>query len=214
LTNVQQTPFSVSLSGGFPSSSVPYWATLQTFNWNMTPVTGTVVSGNVTYAPTAGGASTSLTSTGTTFGVSGSINSLVSYTITTTDYRGTGLNGGGTKTLPTLTATVSAVTSYTPLFYKITTTSTPPTFSTSDSSSYFPQGYSLGQKVTTPGLNTSYLWVATPGTSSHNWNIDTTIGPGTLPPAAGPTAITISGQSYTLYGFTAFFSVTTIFTVT
>jgi hypothetical protein len=207
LTNVQQTPFSVSLSGGFPSSSVPYWATIQAFNWNMTPVVGTVVSGNVTY-----GSAISLTSTGATSGSSASINSLVSYTITTTDYRGTGLNGGGTKTLPTLTATVAAATSYTPLFYKTTTTSTPPTFTTSDT--YLPQAYALGDGTNTPSATTSYLWVATPGSASHTWNFIVLSNPAEKPPDVGPTPITISGQAYTLYGFTNFNQTTRIYTVT
>jgi hypothetical protein len=212
LTNVPQVAFSVNLSGGFPNSSVPFWATSQTFNWDMRPVTGTVLSGNVTYAPTAGGASTSLTSVGATLGVSGSINSLVSYTITTTDYRGTGLNGGGTKTLPTTTATVPAASSYTPLFYKITTTSTPPTLTISDL--YLPQAYALSQGVTTPSVTTSYIWIATPGTTPHNWAITTSLGQGQIPPAVGPTVITISGQSYNLYGFTNFNQATLLYTVT
>jgi hypothetical protein len=212
LTNVQQTAFNVSLSGGFPNSSVPFWATLQTFNWNMTPVTGTVVSGNVTYTPTAGGASTSLTSTGATSGTSASINSLVSYTITTTDYRGTGLNGGGTKTLPTLTATVLAATSYTPLFYKITTTSTPPTLTTSDS--YLPQAYALGQGATTPSVTTSYLWIATPSTTPHTWAYTFVGSPVGQSPTVAGTTITISGQAYTLYGFAGFGQAYALYTVT
>ena len=207
LTNVQQTPFSVSLSGGFPSSSVPYWATTQAFNWNMTPVIGTVVSGNVTY-----GAGISLTSTGNTSGSSASINSLVSYTITTTDYRGTGLNGGGTKTLPTTTATVAAATSYTPLFYKTTTTNTPPTLTTSDS--YLPYAYALGQGATTPSVTSSYLWIATPGTTSHNWQFIAFGNPATKTPDVGPSQITISGQTYNLYGFTNYNQATALYTVT
>ena len=211
LTNVPQTPFSVSLSGGFPSSSVPYWATSQSFNWNMTPVIGTVVSGNVTYAPAAGGASTSLTSTGATSGTSASINSTVSYTITTTDYTGDGVNGGG-RIILSKTATVLAATSYTPLFYKTTTTSTQPTLTTSDS--YLTTAYVLGQGTDTPSATTSYLWVATPGTASHIWNFIVLGNPAEKPPDVGPTAITISGQAYTLYGFTNFNQTTRIYTVT
>ena len=212
LTNVPQTPFSVSLSGGFPSSSVPYWATSQSFNWNMTPVIGTVVSGNVTYAPTAGGTPVSLTSVGATSGTSASINSTVSYTITTTDYIGTGLNGGGTLTL-SKTATVAAATSYNPLFYRTTTTSTlGAAFSTSDS--YLSKAYALGDGINTPSATSSYLWMATPGTTAHNWAINTSLGQGIIPPAVGPTAITISGQTYNLYGFTNFGIATLLFTVT
>jgi len=208
LTNVQQTPFSVSLSGGFPSSSVPYWATTQAFNWNMTPVIGTVVSGNVTY-----GAGISLTSTGATSGSSASINSLVSYTITTTDYRGTGLNGGGTKTLPTTTATVAAATSYTPLFYRTTTSSTlGAAFSTSDS--YLSKAYALGDGADSPSATSSYLWMATPGSTSHTWGFVTFGSQAIKTPDVGPTAITISGQSYNLYGFTNFNASTKLYTVT
>jgi hypothetical protein len=212
LTNIQPTPFSVSLSGGFPSSSVPYWVTLQSFNWNMTPVLGTVLSGNIRYVPTVAGTPVvDLTTVGATSGTSGSINSLVSYTISTTDYVGTGLNGAGTLTL-SKTATVSAATSYNPLFYKITTTSTPPTLTTSDN--YLPYAYALGQGATTASVITSYLWIATPGSTSHTWGFIAFGNQALKTPDVGPTPITISGQSYNLYGFTNYNQATALYTVT
>jgi hypothetical protein len=211
LTNNQPIPFNItSISGSFPATTVPYWSKNQSFNWAAVATSGaTSITGNVTYTP----GSVSLTSVGAISGTSGSIDSTVSYTITSSDYRGTGANGAGTRTIPTpVTATVSAATSYTPLFYKITTTSTPPTLTTSDT--YLPQAYATGQGATTSSVTTSYLWIATPGATAHTFGY-TFLGSvvGQNPTVAG-SAITISGQAYTLYGFSGFNQATLLYTVT
>jgi hypothetical protein len=211
LTNNQPIPFNITtISGSFPASTVPYWNKNQSFNWAAIATSGaTGITGNVTYTP----GPVTLTSTGALSGTSTSIDSTVSYTITSSDYRGTGANGAGTRTIPTpVTATVSAATSYTPLFYKITSTSAIPTLTTSDS--YLPQAYALGQGATTSSVTTSYLWIATPGTTAHTWGYTFLGSTVTQVPTVAGSTITISGQTYTLYGFAGFSVATQLFTVT
>ena len=205
------TAYSVnSISGSFPSSSIPYWSLNQTFNWSVS-VTGTTSSGNLTYS---GGAisTTSLSSSGAGSGTSGSIDSTSSYTITTSDYYGAGLNGYGNRTIPSVVnGTVSAATKYYPLFWKITSSSSLPSFIVSDT--HNSNNYVTGQGATTSATTSNYLWMAIPNAAnasplaSHNFKhvfggfdiVDT-------PTVTGTQTITSGGQSYnySIYGFTGF----------
>jgi hypothetical protein len=175
-------------------------------------ITGTTASGNLTYS---GGSvsTTSLSITGAASGTSTSVDSTSSYTITTSDYVGAGLNGYGTRTIPsTVNGTVSAATKYYPLFWKITSSSALPTFTTSDSRNS--NTYATGQGATTSTTASQYLWLAIPnypsnsGTlASHNFKhvfggfdvVDT-------PSVTGTQTITTNGQSYnySIYGFSGF----------
>ena len=207
LTATQPVAFTVnSVSGSFPSSTVPYFSLNQAFNWSVS-VTGTASAGNLTYT---GGVS--LTNTGATSGTSGSIDSTSSYTLTTSDYYGAGLYGYGSRTIPsTVTGTVSAATKYYPLFYKITSSSSIPTLTTSDS--YLTHNYVLGDGATTSGTTSQYLWIATPTSTSHTFAY-TFLGSQVGQAPAVTSTQTISGYSYNIYGFTNFSVATFLYTVT
>jgi hypothetical protein len=221
LTATAPVPYSVnSITGSFPTSSVAYWNLNQTFNWSVS-VTGTTSAGNLTYS---GGSisTTSLSSSGGISGTSGSIDSTSSYTITTSDYYGAGLHGYGNRTIPsTVNGTVSAATKYYPLFWKITSSSTIPTFTTSDT--HNSNTYATGQGATTSTTRTDFLWLAIPnypsngsGLASHTFKhvfggfdiVDDPTG------HTGTQTITANGQSYnySIYGFTGFTTASFILT--
>jgi len=213
------TAYSVnSISGSFPSSSVAYWSLNQSFNWTVS-TTGTTSAGNLTYS---GGAisTTSLSSTGGASGSSGSIDSTSSYTITTSDYYGAGLNGYGNRTIPSpVNATVSAATKYYPLFWKITNNNSLPSFTVSDT--HNSNNYVTGQGATTSTTSSQYLWLAIPNSgnaaplASHTFKhvfggfdiVDS-------PTVTGTQTITSSGQSYnySIYGFSGFTTASFILT--
>lgn len=214
LVNTPATPFNVSFSAGaFGSSTVPYFNLNQTFSWSAS-ATGTPSTGTVTYAPTAGGSPVTLTTTGATSGTSGSIQSNVAYTITSTNtdgYYGAGLNGAGNRTIPsTITRSVSAATVYYPLFYKVTGSSSNPSLTTSDS--YVTSNYTLGQGATTTATTTDYLWIGIPGSSSHTFAFTFLGTQVSVTPDASYTSQTIGGYTYNVYGFTNFNSATQIYT--
>ena len=207
-----------SISGSFPSSSVAYWSLNQSFNWTVS-TTGTTSAGNLTYS---GGAisTTSLSSTGGASGSSGSIDSTSSYTITTSDYYGAGLNGYGNRTIPSaVNATVSAATKYYPLFWKITNNNSLPSFTVSDT--HNSNNYVTGQGATTSTTSSQYLWLAIPNSgnasplASHTFKhvfggfdiVDS-------PTVTGTQTITSSGQSYnySIYGFSGFTTASFILT--
>jgi hypothetical protein len=207
LTARQPVAFNVnSVTGSFPSGSVPYFSINQAFNWNVS-VTGTASAGNLTY-----NSGVSLTSVGATSGSSGSIDSTVSYTLTTSDYYGDGLYGYGSRTIPsTVTGTVSAATTYYPLFYKITGSSSAPGFTTSDS--YLTHNYVTGDGATSSSTTSNYLWIATPGATSHTFAY-TFLGSQVGQTPAVTSTQMISGYSYNIYGFTNFSVATSLYTVT
>jgi hypothetical protein len=203
LTNNQYVPFTVSFNGSWPASTVPYWNTSQSFNWNSS-VSGTINSGNLNYAQ-VGNASVfgTLSSTGGRSGASTSLDSIYSYTITTTDYVGLGSNVTSGSTTISTSATVSAATRYYPLFYKITGSSANPNFTTSDT--YLTKAYAVGDGANSSATTSNYLWLAVPGaTTSHTFQhvdqgftvVDT--------PAISYLNQTISGHTYQVYGFTNF----------
>ena len=211
LTSTQPVAYTVNnITGSFPSSSVPYFNLNQAFNWSVN-ITGTTNSGNLTYS---GGviSSTSLTSSGATTGSSGSIDSTYSYTLTTDDYVGAGLYGYGTRKIPsTVNGTVSAATKYYPVFYKITSSSSVPTFTTSDS--YLTHNYVTGDGATTSATTSQYTWIAIPGVSSHTFAY-TFLGSQVGQDPAVTSTQSISGYSYNIYGFTNFSVATFLYTVT
>lgn len=210
LTNNQPTPFSVnSLTGSFPSSSVPFWNVNQTFNWSAS-VTGTVSSGNVTYG---GNATGTLTSVGATSGVSPSLDSTLGYSVTSTDYTGAGLNGAGTRTIPsTVSSTITPATKYYPIFWKTTASSSNPNITSTDS--HNSNNYALGQGANTTSTASNYLWIATPNSTSHTFAFTFLGATVAATPDQTYTNQTISGQTYNVYGFTNYSAVTTIYTAT
>ena len=207
LTATQAVAFTVnSVSGSFPNSTVPYFSLNQSFNWSVS-VTGTASSGNLTYNN-----GVSLTSSGATSGTSGSIDSTTSQTLTTSDYYGAGLYGYGSRTIPnTVTGTVSAATKYYPIFYKITSSASIPTFTTSDT--YLTHNYVIGDGATTSASTSDYLWLVIPGASSHTFAYTFLGSPVGQDPAVTGSQ-TISGYSYNIYGFTNFSAATFLYTVT
>jgi hypothetical protein len=211
LTATQPVAFTINaITGSFPNSTVPYFNLNQSFNWSAS-ATGTVSAGNLTYS---GGSvsTTSLTSSGATSGSSGSIDSTSSYTLTTSDYYGAGLYGYGSRTIPnTVNGTVSAATKYYPVFYKITSSATVPTFTTGDS--YLTHNYVLGDGATSGSSTSQYVWIAIPGVSSHTFAYTFLGSPVGQDPAVTDSQ-SISGYSYNIYGFTNFSVATFLYTVT
>jgi hypothetical protein len=212
LTTAQPVAYSVnSITGSFPSSQVPYFNLNQSFNWSLN-ITGTTSTGNLTYS---GGSisTTSLSSSGATSGSSGSIDSTSSYTVTTSDYYGAGLNGYGNRTISSaVNGIVSAATKYYPLFYKTTTSSANPNFSTSDT--YLTHNYVLGDGASTTNNTSNWLWIAVPGTSSHTFAYTFGGFVADVTPEATYTGQTIAGYTYNVYGFTNYSAITFLYTVT
>ena len=212
LVATQPVAFTVnSITGSFPSSSVPYFSLNQTFNWSVN-VTGTTSAGNLTFS---GGSvsTTSLSSSGGTSGTSISVDSTATYTITTSDYFGAGLYGYGSRTIPsTVNGTVNAATKYYPLFWKINSSSSNPNFTTSDT--YLTHNYVTGDGATTSSTVSQYLWLAIPGSSSHTFAYTFLGSPVGQLPAVTFTGQTISGYTYNVYGFTNFSAATLLYTVT
>jgi len=212
LTTAQPVAYSLnSITASFPSSQVPYFNLNQSFNWSLS-ITGTTSSGNLTYS---GGSisTTSLSSSGGTSGSSGSIDSTSSYTVTTSDYYGAGLNGYGNMTIPhSVSGTVSAATKYYPLFYKTTSSSANPNFTTSDS--YLTHNYVLGDGASTTNSASNWLWMAIPGTSSHTFAYTFGGFVADVTPEQTYTGQTIAGYTYNVYGFTNYSAITFLYTVT
>ena len=210
LTTTQPVAFSVdSLSGSFTNSSVPYFSKNQTVSWSA-GVTGSPASGNITMS--GNGTTVNLTNSAQTSGTSTSVDSTASYTISTSDFTGAGLNGYGNMTIPTaVTTTVTPATAYIPMFYKITSSSSNPNFTTSDN--YLTHDYVLGDGVISATDSAQYTWVAIPGTATHSFVFDLFGAQAQVDIAATYTNQTIAGQTYTVYGFANFSAATNIYTV-
>jgi hypothetical protein len=214
LTNNQPVPFNVTaLSGTFTSSTVPYWSLNQTFNWNATTTSGAAnIIGNVTYSNATLAVSGSLTSAGAISGASTSLDSTYSYALSSSDYNGDGQYGAGKRTMTgTVTGTVSPATKYYPLFWKTTSDSTIPTFTTSDS--HNSTNFTVGQGANTTTSPTSYLWLATPNNTAHTFK-HIFLGSDIVDSPDVSGNINISGQAYRVWGFTNFSQVTPILTTT
>lgn len=203
LTNNQYLPFNAVLSGSFPVSLIPYWNVNQTFNWSAA-ITGSVSSGNITYTQVGNAQVTgTLTSVGATSGSSPSLDSTIAYTITTTDLTGIGANVTAGTAILTKNATVTAATKYYPLFYKITSSSSNPNFTTSDT--YLVKAFALGDGANTSSVATNYLWLAVPGTNTNHTfqHVDQGFTVVDTPDVTLQNQI-ISGYTYQVYGFTNF----------
>jgi len=222
LISTAPIPFNVnSLTGTFASSTVPYWSLNQTFSWSASLTSGaTVTSGNVTYANSAQSISGSLTTSGQTSSTSPSLNSTYTYTISSSDYTGSGANGAGSRTMPsTVNGTVTPATKYYPLFWKTTSSSALPTFTVADS--HNSSNYALGQGATTSTTQTDYLWLVIPNSgnatplASHTFKhvfggfdiVDS-------PSVTGTQTITSGGlgYNYSIYGFSGFTTASNIIT--
>jgi hypothetical protein len=222
LISTAPIPFNVnSLTGTFASSTVPYWSLNQTFSWSASLTSGaTVTSGNVTYANSAQSISGSLTTSGQTSSTSPSLNSTYTYTISSSDYTGSGANGAGSRTMPaTVNGTVTPATKYYPLFWKITNNNTLPTITVSDS--HNTSNYALGQGATTSTTSSQYLWLVIPNSgnaaplASHTFKhvfggfdiVDS-------PTVTGTQTITSGGlgYNYSIYGFSGFTTASNIIT--
>jgi hypothetical protein len=224
LTATAPIPFNVTaLSGTWAASSIPYWNLNQTFSWSATTTSGAAVaSGNVTYANTAQSISGSLTSSGQTSSVSPSLSSIYTYTISTSDYIGSGANGAGTRqmTANPLTGTVSPATRYYPLFWKRTSSSALPTFAVTDNPGT--RTYATGDGATTTTTSSDYLWIAIPnypgnGSSLASHNFKHVFGGFDIldtPTVTGTQSIASGGQSYnySIYGFSGFTTASNIIT--
>jgi hypothetical protein len=214
LTTIAPVPFNVtSLTGSFTSSSVPYWATTQTFNWAAALTTGaTVASGNVNYDNAANSVSGGLTTIGAVSGTSPSLDSRMAYVISSTDYTGAGGFGAGTRTIPsTVNGTVNAASVYYPLFYKTTGSSANPVFTIEDTRNS--NNYATGQGANTTAITTNYLWIGTP-TSTPRAFAFTFLGSRVdIEPDVTYADQSISGQTYMVYGFNDFSAITFIYTV-
>jgi len=212
LINNQPVPFNVTaISGTFVSSTVPYWSTNQAFNWNATVTSGAAnITGNVTYSNATISASGSLTSTGDITGTSVLLDSTYDYTITASDYAGDGQYGAGKRSMiAPVTSITTAATKYYPLFWKTTSNSTIPSFTTSDN--HNSNNFTTGQGANTTATATNYLWLATPNNTAHTFKhifLGTDIAD--TPDVSGD--ITISGHVYKVWGFTNFSQISTIIT--
>jgi len=212
LTNNQPIPFNITaFTGSFPSSSVPYWDINQVFTWSATATTGaTATAGNLTYANGVQNISGSLTSTGSTSGSSPSLDSTLTYIMNSSDYVGTGGFGAGSRTMTgSINGTVSAATKYYPLFWKTTTSNSVPSFTTGDS--HNSNNFTVGQGANTGTNPNNYLWIATPNTTSHTFK-HVFLGSDIVDTPDETGQVTISGQTYSVWGFTNFSQVTTIVT--
>ena len=61
----------------------------------------------------------------------------------------------------------NSATKYYPLFWKTTSNSTVPTFTTSDSRNS--NNFATGQGASTTATSTNYLWLATPNSTPHTF---------------------------------------------
>ncbi|NBP04104.1 MAG: hypothetical protein EBU90_29225, partial [Proteobacteria bacterium] len=208
LFNTQPTPFAVtSITANWVSSSVPFWNTNQAFTWSA-QIVGSAISGTVSYSGATNG---TLTTTGAVSGTSPVLDSTQSYTVQSSNYRGSGLHGAGVTTISaTVSRTISAATRYYPLFYKTTSNNSNPNFTTSDS--YLTSQYALGQGADTGTDPTKYLWLAIPGSAAHTFAYIIFQTQAVVPPDQTYLNQTIGGQQYNVYGFTKSSLVTKIFT--
>lgn len=214
LTTIAAIPFNVtSLTGSFASSSIPYWDTTQTFNWAAALTSGaTVASGNVTYANVANSIIGELTTNGAVSGTSESLDSRMTFVISSSDYTGAGGFGAGTRTIPsTVNGTVNAATVYYPLFYKTTGNGANPSFTIEDTRNS--NNFVTGQGANTTAITTNYLWIGTPTSTPRAFAFTFSGSRVDIEPDVTYANQTISGQTYMVYGFDNFSAVTFIFTV-
>jgi hypothetical protein len=209
LSGTAPTVFNVSsITANWATNPVKFWLTSQAFNWSLA-VTGSSVAGTTSYT---GGGTATLTTSGSTAGSSAAIDSTLSYTLSTQDYSGTGLNGAGTATSANRTVTRGPASVYYPLFWKITQSGSNPSISTSDSHNN--SAFAVGQTVMTTATPADYTWIATPTSAARTFKYIFLGSDVVLTPTVSYTNQSISGYTYNVYGFTNFSAATTIYVVT
>lgn len=179
LLNRQPIPFAVnSVSGSFLISSVPYWQILQRVNWSVSVTAASVTSGTANLSNNAVFSET-LTSSGALSGTSTGnyVSTAGAYSISA-NYAGLGSFGAGTGT-GTGTVALSTISSYEPVFTKITGSSTNPTFVTTDGRNSANISFPYQISVTSINL-TDTLWFAIRDDSAnvnrYYYQIQTTLG--------------------------------------
>lgn len=215
LTTIAPIPFSINaLAGSFPNASVTPENANQSFNWAVTGIIGTIVSGTVTLS---GSQSAVLTNVGSTSGQSQIYDSTIGPFNLNGSYTGQGLNGAGTTTV-TLSGSVTPATSFAPLYWKTTTSNLNPNFTIADNHYNVAYAPNLGQGAATTNVTTNWTWIAIPAA-----------GPGPVPPGfwfdqppfigivTEPdqtyNAQDIGGIQYNVYGFTNYSLSVFIYTV-
>jgi len=195
LTNVQPVAFVASLYASYAQQSLPFYTTTATVNYNYSVTSGAATQYLGTITPT-----TSATLNATA--ASGALTNVPNKTLTLGgNITGTGTNGAGSTTVPII-GTVNAVPVYFPAFYKITTTSTPPTWTTADvQTASSPVGLTITYPLTAPSTN--YGWLATRVSKELISIVITGIGEFPFDPPV-VSIVTISGEDFNLYGFTGF----------
>jgi len=232
LLDVAPIPFNVtSLSGTYSTNPIAFFSPNQSMSWSVATTTGatSITAGNLSYANTSHSISGSLTSNGSTSG-SISVNSTYTYTLSTSDYAGTGATGAGARTIPsTVTGTVNPVNQYYPLFWQVTSSNIASTVinatawsygSNTASSAHYGSNLvtgagTTGQYGVTTATSGDYLWIATPGATTHTFHFIAANQDIPLPPDVGPLTGTLGNGSYTntytIYGFTKATSVTNVY---
>lgn len=192
LTNVQPAAFAASLNASYEQQSLPFYTTTATVNYNYSVTSGAATQYAGTITPAT---STTLNATA----ASGTLTNVPNRTLTLGgSITGTGTNGAGSTPVP-ITGTVSAVPVYFPAFYKITTTSTPPTWTTADVQT---PSSPAGLTITYPNAQpTNYAWLATKFAVGSIYLVVTGFGEYAIDPNVVST-VTISGEVFNLYGFT------------
>ena len=188
LTNVQPVAFTASLSASYAQASVAYYTTTTLVNYSYTS-TGSITSRNGTLNTIAATNASGSIATGTS-GVTIAGSAV-----------GDGQFGAPTNVTIPLSGSVPGPNLYIPAFYGQTTNSTPPTFTTAGLQT---AGAAAGSTITYPAAtaSTQYCWVCTQRPLA-NIAVATPLGNTPLTPdVTAPTQI-ISGQTFSVYGFTS-----------
>ena len=215
INNTQPQLFNVGSISGSYTSPIPYWSLAGTWSWNLSSITGSIVSSTATYSYD-GGAPTSFTTSTSTSGTGPSVadrtkNITLTYTAT-----GTGVNPSTQTDMGvTRTATITGASKYYPAFYVINSSASAPSFDPTTYSRISSSTFYVGQQVTTSGTASNYLWVATPQSvswASKKWQFTVSGFTADATPAVTTTQ-TISGVAYDVFGFTNYTSATVLTSV-
>lgn len=215
LITVPPVPFNVStIIGSFPNSSVTPSTLNQAFNWQVTGVSGTVISGTVTLS---GSQTATLTNVGATSGTSQIYDSTVGPFNLNASYTGQGLNGAGTTTV-NLSGSVAPATTFTPLYWKTTTSNLNPNFTIADNRYNVAYAPDQGQGANTSSVSSEWMWMAIPAAGPgpvppvFKWDKPPFIGVVSTPDQTY-NSVDIGGVTYNAYGFTNFIESVFIYTV-
>jgi hypothetical protein len=150
-----------TITGTFANSAnAPFFLTEQPLSWNTTGVVGTITGGNITLS---GSSNITLGTAGQVSGTTANIDSAVGpYNLSAT-YTGSGTNGSGTRSV-TVTGSVNAISTFTVLFSKQSSSNANPNFTISDT--YNPSPFAFGT-VGQGSNNVGALTSATPAVI--NW---------------------------------------------